>query len=174
VKRRLFNVLAGVSLVLCVVTAALRARSTRYLDAGYILLTPSVKLSLLSQQGHVWCSIVNGSNSLLKRYGVGGRPLSSGIETVEPVRPNLFGFAPYSRGPVRGILIQYGVFLILFAAAPLAWIMAHRNRFRGPGFCPLCGYDLRATPDRCPECGSPAQPKPAAAIATSPANSIER
>lgn len=44
----------------------------------------------------------------------------------------------------------------LGAALPAGRVVAWRRRMRRalrPGFCAACGYDLRATPNRCPECG---------------------
>jgi 4-amino-4-deoxy-L-arabinose transferase-like glycosyltransferase len=45
----------------------------------------------------------------------------------------------------------------LMLALPELLYRYRLSRGRKPGLCPHCGYDLRASPDACPECG---QPKP--------------
>ena len=60
--------------------------------------------------------------------------------------------------PLDGCVCGYGsaVSLTTLTLLPSAWlILSSRGRKRlEDGLCTICGYDLRATPDRCPECGT--------------------
>jgi hypothetical protein len=71
-----------------------------------------------------------------------------------------FAGNPYPQFP-RNIVTRMLVFPHWFATTLLALLPASRfahwlrtGRRRTQGHCPSCGYDLRATPDRCPECGT--------------------
>lgn len=59
------------------------------------------------------------------------------------------------------VVIPYWFPAGLAAILPACWLtsLGRRRRRRAArvrrGLCPACGYDLRGTPARCPECGAP-------------------
>jgi len=85
-----------------------------------------------------------------------------------------FGMSDTAHSYTDGIEVIFpGWFLaILLAVLPAIWlrrrlIQRKRNQI---GLCKTCGYDLRATPNRCPECGT-LVPAPAPQSAAPPASS---
>jgi hypothetical protein len=97
------------------------------------------------------------------------------ISTMEdvPVRDGVVDHDPralygvyWSLSPSRTFVVPLWLVAVASAIAPLRWgARVRRNRVRRSrvrrGRCPECDYDLRSSPDRCPECGAPA----AAAVA---------
>ena len=47
--------------------------------------------------------------------------------------------------------------IAIFGILPVAWLMRRRRQKSGTAHnrCLVCGYDLRASTERCPECGTP-------------------
>ena len=54
------------------------------------------------------------------------------------------------------VVVPCWLLLIITAAAPALWLrrLVRQRRRRIERCCPHCGYDLRGSPDRCPECGA--------------------
>jgi hypothetical protein len=81
----------------------------------------------------------------------------------KPGQPYDVAVAPVKSWPcVRGfeLRVPHRVLMLAFAVAPAlyagdllrAWVLKRRRRAKG--LCETCGYDLRASTERCPECGT--------------------
>lgn len=65
------------------------------------------------------------------------------------------GYSFQVQAPSWAVIVMLGILPTL-----RAFLVLREKSAIGAGCCQLCGYDLRATADRCPECGmSPAQPQ---------------
>jgi hypothetical protein len=57
-------------------------------------------------------------------------------------------------GPVWAAIALVSMFAMGTWGVVREWQRMQRSKWKEKGFCDGCGYDLRATPDRCPECGT--------------------
>jgi hypothetical protein len=76
--------------------------------------------------------------------------------SYEPLFPLDLSFEhPSPIAPVSATVPFWSLGLMfLVGCTPGVWTWHRRRRLRRAGFCMTCGYDLRASPARCPECGT--------------------
>ncbi|HEY2589607.1 MAG TPA: hypothetical protein VGI81_27930 [Tepidisphaeraceae bacterium] len=68
------------------------------------------------------------------------------------------GFSTVGRHPGYSVtIIPLWAPVLLTGTLPMVWIarLGRTLRRKRLGLCPTCGYDLRASTERCPECGMP-------------------
>jgi len=156
-RKRLFDFLAILSLLLCLATVALWVRSHGWNDnlehdsgaPGWML---SVEFS--SEAGRLVIKIVEAPYPFSHSNGW----LYYSVPNVVDWQDARFGYRYITdqANTIRCLWFPHWFPALLFAILPgirLVKIVRARRRYR-PGLCPHCGYDLRATPERCPECGT--------------------
>jgi hypothetical protein len=148
--RRLLNLLTLLSLLLCVAVLALWPCSYFAIDAVAFWPSPAQRRAygLLSQQGSFcFLSVAEGS---------GGRPFAWRHDRTRQRSALVGGVGGFVFKPDPTLLVigmPHWMLGLLLAIPPALWLRRRGTHRPIPGLCPACGYDLRATPDRCPECG---------------------
>lgn len=160
--RKIFNLTVWVCLVLCLATVAVWEESHSQMTRWAYHTIPSRKgdlriLRIKSNNGSIDISVSQARASP-------GAEIDTGWASGPPhanLGQRFCGFG-WRMGPdYKFLLVPYWAILSVLAVPPLIAAslryreLIRRDRVRRH-LCEHCGYDLRATPDRCPECGTEA------------------
>lgn len=173
-KRRFFNVASSFSALALILTAVFWVRGYYIRDSiGYSTLHEGMwhhtgldfsNGGVFFSSAHVSTKYVNPSQPappLGLRFGSGRNTAPTFLigwshygffsfsSNMYPDDPN--GGVPFSQAGV-----PYWFLILMFGVLPVLWISSRSRRMRRGrvGLCRQCGYDLRASPERCPECGA--------------------
>ena len=151
-KRRLFTLCSAVSLLLCVLACTLWVRSYWRSDTLLFHARGGTVYGVGSNRG----SLVAGWATELKTDQGRRWRDQRGPAGDEPHYGLWLGFGLRRSGPERLLFLPHALAVVASAASAGTLWVRHRRQVRRDrlGLCPACGYDLRATPDRCPECGA--------------------
>jgi hypothetical protein len=175
-RRRLVNWLAALSLVLCLATVGLWVLSysiPTQVDARKLVDPQHHSLSAEearfygfdSVRGILGVSYTNLKGEILPFMGWKfdiSHPHSGTIyhDPASTIFTRL-GFHAWGQnwggGSFQTYAITFHCWCLLVFFAVMSWgLIRHARRLahHDPAFCTSCGYDLRATPERCPECGT--------------------
>jgi hypothetical protein len=162
VKLRLLNVVTALSLVLCVAVCVLWVRSQRVADTltGTHLTVRSVFGGIVV--AWAYGNDIHGYSSEWHGYREED-PADAwmGLEALftqgERTKWKAAGMGYEHRVGTGGttflIFAPCWLLALVLGISPGAWVVRRLRRRHPPGLCPSCGYDLRASPERCPECG---------------------
>lgn len=180
-RPRVFNILCAASLLLCMATAGLWVRS--YYRCDGITYGDKALMLQQSASSVVLRSIILLDSDLgvvsLERAAVRegdqyqGRPIRAGLVIQHAPSSATYPWKLLGRATHLGgfgyifvnssnpsgswwlVSLPHWFLVGLSALLPARWLVLKRRALRrqGAGLCENCGYDLRATPGRCPECG---------------------
>jgi len=164
----MFNLLTALSLVLLVATAVMWVRSYWISDSWEWVSHYRTRFIAISG-GRVLLQVNHGASAAQEFMAVDHYSyVKQANETAGVGRPWRYGgfwienlsFAPSAARsawlPYTDYVVPlYAVVLVSLILPGMAVRRVLRERKRKRvGLCPTCGYDLRASPQRCPECGA--------------------